>query len=86
MTVDDVFEISGKGTVLVVVPSVGTLAVGDTIQVRDPITGQCVTGVVTGLEQHVHRNCFGGSHPDAGAILTTLNGSTVKGATVTRGP
>jgi len=61
VTVDEIFEIAGKGTVLVVVPGVGTLRVGDSIQVQDPVTGQHVTGVVNGLEQHVHRNCFGGN-------------------------
>ena len=85
MIVDDVFEIAGKGTVLVVVPAVAALAVGDPIEVTDPVTGQCVTGVVSGVELHVHRNCFGRKHPDAGAILTTLSGSTTKGAVIKKG-
>jgi hypothetical protein len=82
MTVDEIFEIAGKGTVLVVVPNVGLPRVGDTIQVMHPITRQYVSGIVSGIEQHVHRNCFGGNHPDAGAILTTLDGPTIKGAIV----
>ena len=51
MVIEDVFSITGRGTVVTGTIDAGTLKVGDTVKIRHMSTGEITGTVVAGIEQ-----------------------------------
>jgi len=80
VTITDVFEITGRGSIIVIDEIVGQLHIGDEIEVKNP-GGTALHGRVTGIEYPGRPINLDVPRPRPG-LLVKLDGQAECGATV----